>query len=403
MRTTSEHAIAAPPGDRVLVGSGGGSPAPTHRPRRRRLLVIVIVVVLAGVAYGVAAKPFSASVVPARGVADNADATSTVTVTQRDLSQQTQVSATLGYAGSYTVVNQAQGTVTWLPALGQVVSEGQPVYDVDGSPVVLLYGATPAYRTLAEGASATDVTGADVRDLNYDLIALGYVTGAELGSEANDFGYWTKVGVEKLQATLGVAQNGILALGQYVFLPSASRITALGTNTVIGGQAQPGSEILSATSTGRIVTIALDAGQQAEVAVGDAVTITLPDSQTTPGTVTSVGTVATTSSAAGGGSSPPTITVLVTPTDPATTGNLDQAPVEVSITTASVHHVMVVPVDALLALTTGGYGLEVVSPSGVHSLEPVTLGLFDDADGLVQVTGAGVTAGQRVVIPATST
>ena len=131
-----------------------------------------------------------------------------------------------------------------------------------------------------------------------------------------------------------------------------------------------------------MVTIALDAAQQAEVSVGDQVTITLPNSQTTPGTVSSVGTVATTPSA-NSGSSTPTITVLVTPTDPTATGSLDQAPVEVSITTGSVKNALVVPVDALLALASGGYAVEVVSAKGVHSSEPVTLGLFDDADGLV--------------------
>ena len=142
-----------------------------------------------------------------------------------------------------------------------------------------------------------------------------------------------------------------------------------------------------------MVTIDLDTAQQTEVAVGDQVTITLPNGQTTPGTVTSVGTVASTSS------SGTTVTVLVTPTDPAATGSWDQAPVEVTVTTGSVKNALVVPVDALLALASGGYALEVVSAKGVHSLEPVTLGLFDDADGLVQVTGSDVSAGQRVVVP----
>jgi hypothetical protein len=31
---------------------------------------------------------------------------------------------------------------------------------------------------------------------------------------------------------------------------------------------------------------------------------------------------------------------------------------------------------------------------------PVSLGLFDDADGLVQVSGSTLAAGQRVVVPA---
>jgi len=59
-----------------------------------------------------------------------------------------------------------------------------------------------------------------------------------------------------------------------------------------------------------------------------------------------------------------------------------------------------VPVNALLALAGGGYAIEVVGAAGVHRLLAVTLGLFDDAAGLVQVNGSGVRAGQRVVVPA---
>jgi hypothetical protein len=62
--------------------------------------------------------------------------------------------------------------------------------------------------------------------------------------------------------------------------------------------------------------------------------------------------------------------------------------------------VLAVPVDALLALAGGGYAVEVVGAGGVHRLVAVTLGLFDDAEGLVQVSGPGLQAGQRVVVPA---
>ena len=393
------NVISDPP-DAVTVQP---APAP-ERPGRRRLLIGIIVLVVMGTVAGwvVVTSPFSGAGGPNAGVADNAAPNSTATVAQRSLSSQTQVAATLGYAGSYSVVNQAQGTVTSLPSVGQVISQGQILYAVDGSPVVLLYGTTPAYRTLAAGASASDVTGADVAELNADLVALGYVTSAELSPTSDEFGYWTKVGVEDLQAALGVTQNGTLSLGQVVFLPTAARITALGQNTTLGASAQPGSSILSATSTARVVTIALDSSQQADVKVGDPVSITLPNNQTTPGTVSTVGTVAVTPASSGaGGSSTPTITVLVTPTDPTATGSLDQAPVEVSITTGSVKSALVVPVDALLALAGGGYALEVVSAKGVHSLVTITLGLFDDADGLVAVSGSGLSAGQHVVVPAT--
>jgi hypothetical protein len=129
------------------------------------------------------------------------------------------------------------------------------------------------------------------------------------------------------------------------------------------------------------------------------VTITLPDNQTTPGVVSSIGTVATTPSGANGGSTTPTVTVDITPSDPAATGSLDQAPVQVAITTASVPSALVVPVNALLSLASGGYAVEAVSAGGVHHLVPVSLGLFDDADGLVQVSGSGLASGQHIVVP----
>ena len=170
--------------------------------------------------------------------------------------EQTQFNGTLGYAGSYTVLGQAHGTVTWLPEVGQVVHQGQVLYRVDGAPVVLLYGSTPAYRALAEGATAADVTGADVAQLNHDLVALGYVDKADVDSAWDEFSWATKAGVEKLQNHLGVDQTGELALGDVVFLPTAARVTALQAS--LGAPAA--GPVLSASSTARTVSVALDAG-----------------------------------------------------------------------------------------------------------------------------------------------
>jgi hypothetical protein len=142
----------------------------------------------------------------------------------------------------------------------------------------------------------------------------------------------------------------------------------------------------------------LSANQQASVKVGDKVTITLPNRHTTDGTVSSVGTVATSS---GGGGGTPTVEVNIAPTDPAATGTLDAAPVSVSIVTATVPDVLAVPVTALLAQADGVYAVEVVDAGGQHRLVPVTLGLFDDSSGLVQVEGAGLAAGQKVVVAGT--
>ena len=367
-------------------------PAEARRHRARWAIALGVVLVAAGVAV-TALYPFSSGGTHPSSVVDSSYPTGLQSVSRQDLSSQTEVSATLGFSGSYSVVNQASGTVTWLPAVGQVIKEGQALYDVSGSPVVLLYGTTPAYRALSEGATDSATSGADVENLNYDLVALGYLSSADNASEPSDFTAYTKAGVEKLQAALGVTQNGSLSLGQVVFLPAAVRITSL--TATLAASAQSGQSVMSATSTTRQVSIALDAGQQSEVKVGDKVTITLPNGETTPGVITSVGTVATTSS---GGSSP-TITVLVTPSDPAATGAWDQTPVNVTITTGTVTNALVVPIDALLAQSRGGYAVEVADADGSHHLVSVTLGLTDDADGLVQVSSSGLVAGQRVVVP----
>ncbi len=90
--------------------------------------------------------------------------------------------------------------------------------------------------------------------------------------------------------------------------------------------------------------------------------------------------------------------MTVTLKDPSAAGTLDQAPVTVNITTATVPSALVVPVGALLAQSSGGYAVEVVGAGNARRLVPVTVGIFDDTDGLVQVTGT-LTAGEQVVVP----
>jgi len=375
-------------------------------PRHRRRWIA------AGVLAAVAAVGIGAGIIDGHGgggtgssgVSDNAYPTSTVIVTRQSLSSEIPVNATLGYGGSYEVVNHASGIITQLPPSGKVIAEGQVLYEVSGRPVVLLYGPTPAYRSLSEGTNS-GVTGPDVRELNADLVAMGYASSSEIPAGSDVFSSWTTLGVEKLQSALGVSVNGTLTLGEAVFLPSAARITSV--SATLGASAPPGQAIMSATSTTRVATADLDTSQQSEVAVGDHVAITLPDDATTPGVVTSVGKVATESSLSspslGGPSSSgsATIAVTVTPTNPAATGTWDQAQVTVDIRTASVQDALVVPVNALLALSGGGYAVEVTGSHGVRQLVAVTPGLFDDAEGLVQVSGSGLSAGEHVVVPST--
>jgi hypothetical protein len=395
---TDSSSLAA--GAAEPAGTGGGlGGRPGHR-RRWIAAVVLAAVAGAGIAAGITGTGTGGGA-GGGGISDNAYPTSTATVTRQSLSSEIPVTATLGYAGSYTVVNQASGILTRLPQIGKVVSEGQVLYEVSGRPVVLFYGATPAYRSLSAGTNNA-LTGPDVRELNADLVAMGYASSSEIPTGSDVFSSWTAAGVEKLQSALGVTANGTLGLGDIVFLPGAARITSV--SAALGATVPAGQAVMSATSTARMVTVDLDSAQQSEVAAGDHVTITLPDNSVTPGVVTSVGKVATSASpsaASPGSSGAATITVLVTPADPAATGTWDQAPVTVDITTASVHDALVVPVDALLALSGGGYAVEVVGTNGVHHLVSVTLGIFDDADGLVQVSGHELSAGTPVVVPGT--
>ncbi len=373
--------------------------------------LLVVVIAIGGVAVtsganqaSAAAQPMSANTARVEKVTLSATVPQDGTLTYRARSD----------GSPYSVINQAGGTYTALPAIGQVIHQGRVLYRVSDHAVVLLDGSTPAYRTLSAGT-----TGPDVAELNTDLLALGYATRAQLSPRSASFGSATTAAVEKLQATLGVTETGTLALGQAVFEPTAVRVTSVSAQ--LGGSARPGETVLQGTSTTRQVQVALSASQQTYVAVGDKVSITLPNNQTTPGVVSSVGTVATcpsnsgsggsssssaapgtdTCSSASSGSSTPTITVDVTPSDPAATGTWDQAPVQVGITTASTPNALVVPVTALLAQSNGGYAVEVISTGQTHHLVPVSLGLFDDADGLVAVTGSALAAGQLVVVPGT--
>jgi len=229
-----------------------------------------------------------------------------------------------------------------------------------------------------------------VAQLNRDLVRLGYAGSGYIAAAGwRCFSWDTRYGLERLQASLGLARTGTLPLGQAVFEPAALRVATVTAR--LGGAAS--GPVFTATSDRHVVSISLDAGSQSEVRKGDAVSITLPDGTTTAGVISSVGKVAT------GHGSGATIGVLVRLDHPGAAGHLDQAPVQVTITTSQVHGALAVPVAALVARSAAGYAVEVVSGGG-HRLVPVRVGLADPAAGMVQVTG-NLAAGERVVVPAT--
>jgi hypothetical protein len=398
-RPAPRRGAAVGAGD-VLKGAAektGQAKAPTitqargSRGRGRWVALGVVVVVAAGAVAAWRTGAFSPAAASGTGQ-QGAAAPATAVVTRQDLSATTPVTATLGYAGSYTVTGEGGGTLTWLPSAGQVISQGQTLYQTgNGSPVALLYGTVPDWRAMSEG-----MTGADVSQLNHDLVALRDADHVDISALGWDYYSWeTAYGVQRLEEHLGVFDPpGTLSWGQVVFEPQALRVSQVTGR--LGGPAS--GPLLAATSDRNVVMIPLDVSQQSEVKAGDAVTVTLPDGTITPGTVSSVGAVASTTSGQGQGPATTTIPVTVALTDPAAAGTLDQAPVTVNITTATASNVLAVPVTALLAQSSGGYEVEVIGPEDTRRWVPVTPGpVFDDVNGLVQVAGA-LTPGQRVVV-----
>jgi peptidoglycan hydrolase-like protein with peptidoglycan-binding domain len=324
---------------------------------------------------------------------------STATVVRTSLATTVLTEGTLGYAPTLPIVNQIAGTYTWLPAIGSRVRPGRALYRVDNLPVVLMRGGTPAWRPFVLGM--TD--GPDVRELQANLIALGYAAGL-LTAPTGQFDLATLDAVERWQLANGYPETGEIDLGQVVFLPSAILVGA--QNTAPGQAAAPGQQPYQATTDRRVVTVPLNPDLPS-VHVGEAISIVLPSNATTPGTAVAIGpapAASSSGSSTGGSNGNSTGTTSASATDmltvrpgrPGATGTGDGVPVQVSLATQSVSGVLAVPVTALLALAGGGYGVEIVSGPGTDRLVGVQTGIF--AGGQVAITGPGIAAGTKVVV-----
>jgi hypothetical protein len=273
-----------------------------------------------------------------------------------------------------------------------VARRGGTLYWVDGRPVLLMYGSTPAYRTLKQGVD----DGPDVEQLEANLSALGFYP----GTVDEEFSSTTAAAVRDWQESVGLDETGRVELGRVVFLPGARRIGA--RETPVGQALAEGAEVLETTSTRRVVKVELDVSKQALARRGDGVRVTLPGGSTVRGRITRVGHVAHAKSGSGGGgpggdgSGDQELVVDVSIVLRSNRGirRFDQAPVSVAIASERRRNALVVPVEALLARRGGGYAVEL---AGSGRLAPVQTGLF--ADGLVEVSGRGIRPGTRVRVP----
>jgi hypothetical protein len=370
---------------------------------------------------------------PSTTAADSARV-GTATVTKTDLSDNQTLSGTLGYGKAAPVKGTRSGLVTWLPAPGTTVARGRTLYKVDNVPVPVFYGGTPLYRTL----NARGTTGPDVRVIADNLKKLGYDIGVQPGTgtwvtqhpaTADPTGTGTSdkadataapsasaaptptptptatsvevkegdgvltadlmAAIRRWQTHVGMPATGVLGIGDVSVQTGAVRV---GTVQAQSGDDATG-DLMTVSSTTKKVSIPVDAAQVGTMSQGDRVTVTLPDNSTARGTIDVVGSTAATDNSQGdtSGSAPAQLTVTVSVPDTGAVRKLTSAPVQVAFTSETHKGVLAVPVGALLALSEGGYAVQL--PGG--RLIAVKTGMF--AKGLVEVTGTGLTTGLKVV------
>jgi hypothetical protein len=363
--------------------------------RRRHVLAGVAALAVVAVSVVIAVTSAQHTTSTAR-----AQPTGTALVQRGPLLAMVSLDGILAYRGQpdgspYTVIDRAVGTYTRLPAAGDAVACGDELYRVDDAPVLLLCGAIPAYRSLQQGD-----TGNDVRELNANLHGLGVDGRAGVDIDPGDaaFTWKTAQALETLQREKGLDPTGVLAIERAVFLPGAVRVAKV--TGELGGPAQPGTSVLSVTSDTLEVQLQLDASQQGAVKLGDHAQITLPGNTSATGKVDRLGTVAQVPSGQNGNTGPAaaTIAAYVSLDDPSAARGLDQAPVQVDVTTKGVDDALSVPVTAVVGMSGGGYAVEVVRDGGHRELVAVKLGLFDTTAARVQVTG-DIRQGDRVAVP----
>lgn len=109
-------------------------------------------------------------------------------------------------------INRAAGVVTSVPfRSGAAVTTGKVLYTVDLRPVVIAAGAVPAFRAL----SLSD-EGPDVKQLQTMLSKQGFFTGTPDG----EFDTETLYAVIAWQKVLGIDPNGVVDLGDIIFVPA---------------------------------------------------------------------------------------------------------------------------------------------------------------------------------------
>ncbi|MGH8985747.1 MAG: peptidoglycan-binding protein [Acidimicrobiia bacterium] len=350
------------------------------RRRRGALWLALVVGITAAAGAGLWLRASDRSTEPApRGTGPVA----TAVVEQGTIAATESWDGTLDHGAPFTVTSGTEGTITRLAGQGDTVARGDELYRVDERPVTLFYGVVPMYRDLSPGA-----TGVDVKQLEKNLAKLGY------GGFAADNLYdsSTAAAVGDWQGDIGATPNGAVARGDVVFLPGVRQVDTL--RAAVGDLVAPGSAILDLTGTDQVVSLEADVDDRDRFEIDTEVTVVLPGGDEVAGTVDATEVVeAPAAEGADAAAAEPILRVEVALKQEAPEEFVG-GPVDVVVAIDERSAVLVVPVNALLALSEGGYGLEVVDDDGSRSIVPVDTGLF--GGGQVEIRSDDISEGMVV-------
>ncbi len=362
---------------------------------------------------------------------ESAPETALVEAESRDLLSVAEWAGTLQAGTNSSVTASTGGTVTRVASVGDSIELGGLLAEIDGNPVVALYGAVPHFRQLDIDSDP----GADIRQLEENLVALGYDEGGTVLVD-EILTVETEAMIERWESDLGLdVPDGIVDAGQVAFVEGPIEVL---DRTEVGSRVTPGQSLLTTLTVATsgfvpfveegaedpnatqvpedAILIDLDTGDdtpsvgrpiqrweksassiELEVDVADVETFQvgkivgaeLPDGQVVDAAVVAVSDVARTNQQSG----QTVVDVSIAPVEEIdslfTTG-----PVVVQIEDGSTLGAVLVPARALLALAEGGHAVEVDG----RGLVGVELGTFDD--GWVEITSGNIEAGEAVVVSA---
>ena len=271
--------------------------------------------------------------------------------------------------------------ITSVLTVGTAVTPGTVLYTVESQPVVAMAGALPAWRTLATGI--TD--GPDVEQLEKSLVALGYDRDGTMTIDQH-FDTNTANAVKRWQTGYGLTATGKVTLGQVVFLPTSTVVTAVSVK--VGDTVGDGDGVLSVAAPSQQVIINVPTGDESFVVPGLKVGLGGSGSSNT-------GTVSLVTSATQSGST--VVEAIITP-DTLIEQAQNGATVKVHITQQHLTDVLLVPTVALASRLDGRYSIELVDTAGNVSWHDVVV--LGNANGMVAIKGVD---GDTAVVEGAST